>query len=107
MQSKKIMPNAQLMVTHDIRRLYQSVIIQSKLNASFLCISLLNKTQIPSKITGITVVLNFLCSAWLSTSDTVHAHIKQGFFHVLYDSSHQNVPYMYSTAVISKTIEHC
>lgn len=50
------MPNAQLMVTHDIRRLYQSGVIQSKLNTSFLCISLLNKTQIPSKITG-------LCSA--------------------------------------------
>lgn len=50
------MPNAQLMVTHNIRRLYQSGVIQSKLNASFLCISLLNKTQIPSKITG-------LCSA--------------------------------------------
>lgn len=57
------MPNSQLMVTHDIRRLYQSGVIQSKLNASFLRISLLNKTQPPSKITGITVVLNFLCSA--------------------------------------------
>lgn len=88
------MPNAQLMVTHDIRRLYQSGVIQSKLNTALVCSTKLKSRQ----KSQVSVQPDFLLQA--------RPH-KTGFFHVLYDSSHQNVPHVYSTAVISKTIEHC